>query len=699
MNLRGFRLFPFIASSILAASLSSAAFASADRDNREVRVSFVQGDVRLSRGDGKHIDLRKDWEEAQSGQLIEKGFAVSTGAGCAEIEFEDGSTVYLAENSLLVFNELSSTDDRLVTRVTLATGSASFRVQPAADESFSIETATDRISPGPHGFFLRVDAYLDSTGVTPLGSKVENIVSRGLPNVGVRNGRTVFFRNGEVLSSTDFGAILRPEDSGSADSAQTQQLRKAIEKLRDSGVLQTSVIPQDFFGLESFERQASPAPQSENADLFLAGDAYGGRRWDRWVEAREQARQTTMDAALKASGLTSPVPGIAELYRHGTFFSCEPYGTCWEPKQSQSTLTSDKGARQQDAQAPGANPPATGGFQPQTVQWQETDWGGGYCDFSGVTRTITRVANTPEELRNLLRLKAKANSNGYFQSVAADSCYSRPWLFHHGHYAMVLPKTPPPCSEKDCKPVHPVHPVHPPRPLFVRVGNRVGFVPSHPDDVKGNPPINLKNGIILAPSKPGEATQRIAWDPSQKFSYVEKPPREFRPESSLHSLPVAAPQIHGHLMQEASRGNTLSAASQAVSQITYDYKSQKFMMPAAPGAKEERVAVGGIASNGRVESFASDRSGRYAESFSHTSAAASYSGGSNSGSHSFGSGSSSGSSGGSSGGSSRASSGGGSSGGSFSHSSGGSSGGSSSGGGSSSASTASSSSSGGGRPH
>jgi hypothetical protein len=698
MNLRGARLILFLAIPILTFSFSPAAVAYEESDIREVRVSYVQGDVRLSRGDGKHIDLRKDWEQAHSGQLLEEGFAVATGAGCAEIEFENGSTVYLAENSLLVFNELSSTDDGLVSRVTLATGSASFRVQPDAGESFLIETATDRISPAPHGFFIRVDAYLDSTGVTPLGAKVENVVSRGLPNVGVRSGRTVFFRNGEVLSSTDFGAILPPEDSGTADSAQTQQLRTAIEKLRDSGVLQTSVIPKDFFGLESFERQASPATQSENADLFFAGDAYGGRRWDRWVEARDQARQTTMDAALKASGLTSPVPGLTELYRHGTFFSCEPYGTCWEPKQSQSTQTSDKGARQQDAQAPGANSPAAGGFQPQTVQWQETDWGGGYCDFSGVTRTITREAHTPEELRNLLRLKAKANSNGYFFSGAADSCYSRPWLFHHGHYAMVLPKTPPPCSGKDCKPVHPVYPVHPPRPLFVRLGNRIGFVPSHPDDVKGKPPINLKNGIILAPSKPGESAQRIAWDPSQRLTLVDKPPKEFQRESTLHSTPVAAPAIHAHLMQEASRGSTLPAASHAVPQISYDYKSQKFMMPAVSGAKAERVAVGGIASNGRVETFASGQSGRYAESFSHTSAAASYSGGSNSGSHSFGSGSSSGSSGGSSGGSSHASSGsgssgGGSSGGSFSHSSGSSSGGGSSGGGSSP------SSSGGGRPH
>jgi hypothetical protein len=676
MNPSGVRFFPFLAIFVLAFALPPATFASAERNSREVRVSFVQGDVRLSRGDGKRVDLRKDWEEAQSGQLVEKGFAVATSAGCAEIEFENGSRVYLAEDSLIYFGELSSRGDRTVTRMTLATGSAAFWLQPAAGESFSIETATDRTQfSGPHTFFLRFDAYLDSTGITPLGAKVENFYRKGMPNLGISNGETIFFRGGAVLSRKESGA-------------------KVPLAAPDSGERQTSVIPPDFFGLEAAEGQFSPSSRTKNVESHLAGVPFGGNNWDRWVEAREQARQTTMDAALKASGLTSPVPGLAELYRHGPFFACEPYGTCWEPQQAQSTQTSDKSAIPQDAQVPGSNSPSTGGFQPQTVQWQENDWGSGPCDFSGGSRTITHVAHTSEELRKLLLLKSKANSNGYFFSTAADSCYNRPWLFHHGHYAMVLPRTTFPCSGKDCKPVHPVHPVHPPHPLFVRVGNRVGFVPSHPEDVRGKPPINLKNGIILAPSKTGEAAQRIAWDASQKFTYVDKSPKEFQRESSLRSMPVAVAQIHAHLMQEASRGNTLSAASHAVPQITYDYKSQKFTMPSASGAKAERVAVGGIASNGRVETFASSQPGRYAESFGRTSAAASYSGGGNSGSHSFGSGSSHGSSGGSSGGLSSASSGAGASGGSSSHAAGGGGGGSAS-----SSSSSSASSSGGGRPH
>jgi FecR protein len=673
MKSSGLRFSSFLTSFVLLATLApktSAARASNDSDAREVRLSHVEGDVRLSRGDGKHVKLNREWEEAQSGETVEQGFAVATGNGTAEIEFENGSMVYLAENSLLFFSELSSRDDRLNTQLSLPTGSAAFSLQTAAGEIFSIETPTDHVRfAESHTYFLRLDAYLDATGLTPLGGKVANLAQiNALPLV-VGKGHTVLFQRGRILTVARHGAAVSPQDSDSADSARIRYLQAKVEKLRDAGALQTSAFPEDFAGLDSLEMQSTLSPQSVSAASRLVGEPATHGNWDHSVESREAVRQTTMAAALKASGLSSPMPGLAELYRHGTFFACEPYGTCWEPEQGQSTQAADTKAIQRDTQVPATQASNAGGFQPQTVQWQENDWGGP-CDFSGGSRTITRVARTQEELENLQRLKAKANSRGYFPGLADESCYNHRWLFRHGHYAMVLPRTLPPCSGAGCKPVHPVHP---PRPVLVRVGNKVGFVPSHPDDVKGKPPINLKNGIILLPMKPGEVPQRIAWDPAQKLAYQDKPLREMQREFSPRSIVVAAPQIRAHLANESSRAFPLSAANHYVPPITYDYKSQKFMMSAGTGAKAERVPVGGIGSNGRVETFASNQSGRYAGSFGHTSTGASYSGGSYA-SHS----SSSGSSGGSSGGSSSHSSGGG--GGSVSSASSSSAGGSSGGG-------------------
>lgn len=61
--------------------------------------------------------------------------------------------------------------------------------------------------------------------------------------------------------------------------------------------------------------------------------------WDNWVAARYTQRQQETAEALKASGLDSPIPGLADLAQAGNFFPCEPYGTCWEPNRQQPATT------------------------------------------------------------------------------------------------------------------------------------------------------------------------------------------------------------------------------------------------------------------------------------------------------------------------------------------------------------------------
>src|ERR1700735_1985357 len=61
-----------------------------------VRLSYVQGDLRFNRGDAKHPDLKKPWEQAEVNLAIEENFALATGDGRAEIEFESSSTLYVA---------------------------------------------------------------------------------------------------------------------------------------------------------------------------------------------------------------------------------------------------------------------------------------------------------------------------------------------------------------------------------------------------------------------------------------------------------------------------------------------------------------------------------------------------------------------------------------------------------------------------
>src|SRR5271168_2841918 len=122
-----------------------------------VRLSLVQGDVRISRGQEAEHATGGDWGLATTGLPIETGFSLVTGKGRAEIELEDASTVYLGENSVLTFNELTATGGVPRTDLTLVSGTATVNAAPTfPGEWFVLRTPTDSISiQYPHASFLR----------------------------------------------------------------------------------------------------------------------------------------------------------------------------------------------------------------------------------------------------------------------------------------------------------------------------------------------------------------------------------------------------------------------------------------------------------------------------------------------------------------------------------------------------------------
>jgi hypothetical protein len=125
-----------------------------------VRLSYVQGDVRFSRGDRKGPDLSTPWEQAGANLPILENYSIATGNGRAEIEFEYGTTLYLAENSLLLFPMLTVTDGVQATRMELVTGTATVSGHPIPKEVFNLVTPTEGwrfVMPS----LSRVDSFLD----------------------------------------------------------------------------------------------------------------------------------------------------------------------------------------------------------------------------------------------------------------------------------------------------------------------------------------------------------------------------------------------------------------------------------------------------------------------------------------------------------------------------------------------------------
>jgi len=136
-----------------------------------VRISYVEGDVRIQRGDPTGKASGAVWEKAVSGLPVETGFSLVTGVGArAEIEFENASTGYLGENSVLTFNDLHETAGVPYTEMGLLSGTISLNFRPYVNyEKLVLHTPTsDFVSKFPDKTYARIESFTDGVSITPL---------------------------------------------------------------------------------------------------------------------------------------------------------------------------------------------------------------------------------------------------------------------------------------------------------------------------------------------------------------------------------------------------------------------------------------------------------------------------------------------------------------------------------------------------
>jgi hypothetical protein len=516
-------------------------------DPQLVRLRYVQGDVRFNRGDGKHPDLKRPWEVAITNLPIEQNYALATGDGRAEIEFEDGSEVYVAENTVLLFTELTSANDVPTTKLELVSGTVTAGFQPLPGEFFEIDTPTGQIeSSFPQRSFVRIDAYLDGMELTPQ-----------------MDTATEFDNDGERALLTKGQTISFPEGA---------------------------------------------APRAAKPSEFRASDDF-----DKWAGARYQARTVTMAAALKASGLTSPMAGLPDMYENGTFTPCLPYGMCWEPKQDARAtpqtsqlqpptqdirsvqnapqaglvLASSKSHGQNSSQTAPANIVQVPGnsFKAQNVWFNTLDT---TCPFP-VWTDWAQVAHTPEELSQL-------------QMASRELMFQQPWFLPVCHYSRWVHQGTRYRSVIRRKRIH--HPVH-----WVKVGKQTGFVPASPLDKKGQPPANLRHGIYVPSRKDGvDRIEHVDFKPAEKIEVLTSTPKEFRGTQPDFTKAVP-PEIRGRLLTETSRDSKPTNAGRSDAKITYDYTKQQFVRDgvAMSGRTSKPVVVSGLNPHG---GFSSRESGR-----------------------------------------------------------------------------------------
>jgi hypothetical protein len=467
-----------------------------------VRISYLEGDVRVMRGKGAEKASNAPWEKAVAGLPLETGFSLVTGTGRAEIEFEDASTIDLADNSALTFNDIHTTSGIPYTVIALLTGTVTLHVLPqSAAEVFILKTPTGFVTAKyPNEAFARITSFIDGYTMT-----FERDMTIRLPGP---TGRVAKYTIGQTLVVHRSGAPYLSESKGT--------------------------------------------------------DAFAG--WDTWVAERVGARAQAEAAMMKASGLTAPIPGLADMDGQGRFFPCPPYGTCWEPTSAKGTqqlfgATQDAQAaaapatRAQATAAPAAPPVAV---DPVDRFERETSFP---CSPDGIQSLIERDRVTGKERVIWSRLEALPGD--YFGLYPYDwaICHAGFWIYRptpgrQKHYVWVVG--------------HKRH--HHPPVRWVKSGRSVAYVPLHPHDVTGKPPINRRHDAFVVNDKE-KSVERVTLDPRGEIKVLDVAPKEFRKPYVALLERAEDPRVEVHKI-----GEPLLASKDAGPALTFDHKSQSFLL-------------------------------------------------------------------------------------------------------------------------
>jgi hypothetical protein len=192
---------------------------------RVVRLSVVQGDVQIT-----HTD-EKGWEPALINMPIQQGYTIGTNNGRARVEFENGATADIAENTVLQFTDLALSSGGRITRLTLSQGTATFYANVQSSDSFVILTPQITVTI-PERAEVRLDIFKESSSASVQQGELNVDTPSGTQTVA--KGRTLLYSgNGEIRLDRNPAAddwdrwVSSLENNQNSTSAQSQQYANA----------------------------------------------------------------------------------------------------------------------------------------------------------------------------------------------------------------------------------------------------------------------------------------------------------------------------------------------------------------------------------------------------------------------------------------------------------------------------------------
>jgi len=182
---------------------------------RIARLSFTQGDVQFQ-------SPGEDWQSASINLPLQQGFRLATTEGRAEIQFESGMILRLAENSILEFTALDTAQNSgRITKLNLTQGTIIVNVDLRPTDSFSVD------APNVHVMISEPTRFrIDTTqGDSWVGIFAGNVTAKSATGeTKVTKGHTFHISGQDVAQvSIDMNAPLDDFDQWAADRDRTLQ--------------------------------------------------------------------------------------------------------------------------------------------------------------------------------------------------------------------------------------------------------------------------------------------------------------------------------------------------------------------------------------------------------------------------------------------------------------------------------------------
>jgi hypothetical protein len=293
----------------------SAVSAFADSQVRIVRLSYVEGDVQIDRGDGNGFN-----RAFLNMPVIEGARLWARNDGQVEVEFEDGSTARLTPDTIMEFGQLRMQGEARLTLMNIQEGGAYFNFNKKHEDDLTVTAGQQYITPKKSSHF-RLDVNKVELNLAVFKGDVELLK---------RNGERVQVRKNETLTLNFTDPDRYYLAKGIRENAQDEWDRQRDEDIAAYASRQhfdgySSAYSYGFSDLNRYGNFINVSNYGSVWQPYGVGYGWSPFQDGSWVYYPGQGYVWV-----------SPYRWGWTPYRYGSWVNVSGYGWCWRPGRNWS---------------------------------------------------------------------------------------------------------------------------------------------------------------------------------------------------------------------------------------------------------------------------------------------------------------------------------------------------------------------------